>query len=50
MADMHEELDGVVKSACSDRRPDIRLLVLVGSCPSEVIKLGPRPRRAKAVD
>lgn len=38
MADMHEELDGVVKRLL-DRRPDIRLLVLVGSCPSEVIKL-----------
>ncbi|NMG40346.1 ferredoxin:protochlorophyllide reductase (ATP-dependent) subunit N [Chelativorans sp. ZYF759] len=38
MADMHDELDGVVKRLL-DRRPDIRLLVLVGSCPSEVIKL-----------
>ena len=37
MADMHEELDGVVERLL-ERRPDIRLLVLVGSCPSEVIK------------
>ena len=38
MADLHEELDKVVAKLLS-RRPDIRLLVLVGSCPSEVIKL-----------
>jgi len=38
MADMHDELDRVVEELL-DRRPDIRLLVLVGSCPSEVIKL-----------
>ena len=38
MADMHDELDGVV-TRLLDRRPDIRMLVLVGSCPSEVIKL-----------
>ena len=36
--DMHDELDGVVKRLLA-RRPDIRMLVLVGSCPSEVIKL-----------
>ena len=38
MADMNEELDKVVDRLLS-RRPDIRMLVLVGSCPSEVIKL-----------
>ncbi|QLF68498.1 ferredoxin:protochlorophyllide reductase (ATP-dependent) subunit N [Peteryoungia desertarenae] len=38
MADMHDELDGVVEKLLQ-RRPDIRMLVLVGSCPSEVIKL-----------
>ena len=38
MADMHDELDSVV-ARLLDRRPDIRMLVLVGSCPSEVIKL-----------
>ena len=38
LADMNEELDRVVKRLL-DRRPDIRLLFLVGSCPSEVIKL-----------
>ncbi len=38
LADAHEELDRVVDQLLS-RRPDIRLLFLVGSCPSEVIKL-----------
>jgi light-independent protochlorophyllide reductase subunit N len=38
MADVHEELDRVVDQLMK-RRPDIRMLVLVGSCPSEVIKL-----------
>ena len=38
MADANEELDRVVDSLL-ERRPDIRLLFLVGSCPSEVIKL-----------
>ena len=38
MADMNEELDKVVTRLLA-RRPEIRLLVLVGSCPSEVIKL-----------
>ena len=38
MADVHDELDGVV-ARLLERRPDIRMLVLVGSCPSEVIKL-----------
>ncbi|RKQ70630.1 ferredoxin:protochlorophyllide reductase (ATP-dependent) subunit N [Oceanibaculum indicum] len=38
MADMHDELDRVVEELLQ-RRPDIRMLVLVGSCPSEVIKL-----------
>lgn len=37
VADMHDELDGVVERLLS-RRPDIKMLVLVGSCPSEVIK------------
>ena len=38
MADMNEELDRVVRELLQ-RRPDIKLLFLVGSCPSEVIKL-----------
>jgi len=38
LADANEELDRVV-SQLLERRPDIRLLFLVGSCPSEVIKL-----------
>lgn len=38
MADCHEELDRVV-TRLLDRRPEIRTLFLVGSCPSEVIKL-----------
>lgn len=38
MADVHDELDKVVARLLA-RRPEIRMLVLVGSCPSEVIKL-----------
>ena len=38
LADANEELDRVV-GRLIERRPDIRLLFLVGSCPSEVIKL-----------
>jgi light-independent protochlorophyllide reductase subunit N len=38
MADMNDELDRVV-SRLLERRPDIKMLFLVGSCPSEVIKL-----------
>ncbi|WP_320676486.1 ferredoxin:protochlorophyllide reductase (ATP-dependent) subunit N [Prochlorococcus sp. MIT 1300] len=38
LADAHEELDRVVKDLLK-RRPEIRTLFLVGSCPSEVIKL-----------
>jgi len=38
VADANAELDRVVDRLLS-RRPDIRLLFLVGSCPSEVIKL-----------
>ncbi len=38
LADMNDELDRVVGQLIS-RRPDIKLLFLVGSCPSEVIKL-----------
>jgi light-independent protochlorophyllide reductase subunit N len=38
LADAHEELDRVVRRLL-ERRPDIKLLFLVGSCPSEVIKL-----------
>ncbi len=37
-ADPNEELDRVVAQLLA-RRPDIRMLFLVGSCPSEVIKL-----------
>lgn len=38
MADANEELDRVCVTLL-ERRPDIRALFLVGSCPSEVIKL-----------
>ncbi|MFD0917828.1 ferredoxin:protochlorophyllide reductase (ATP-dependent) subunit N [Pseudahrensia aquimaris] len=38
IADMNDELDAVVEKLLK-RRPEIRLLFLVGSCPSEVIKL-----------
>ncbi|MEO1305207.1 MAG: ferredoxin:protochlorophyllide reductase (ATP-dependent) subunit N [Pseudomonadota bacterium] len=38
LADANEELDAVVDRLLS-RRPDIKMLFLVGSCPSEVIKL-----------
>ncbi len=38
IADANEELDRVV-TRLLERRPDIKLLFLVGSCPSEVIKL-----------
>lgn len=38
LADANVELDRVV-TRLLERRPDIRLLFLVGSCPSEVIKL-----------
>ena len=38
LADANDELDAVVTRLLA-RRPDIRLLFLVGSCPSEVIKL-----------
>ncbi len=38
LADAHEELDRVVNELLA-RRPEIRTLFLVGSCPSEVIKL-----------
>lgn len=38
LADMNAELDRVVAGVLA-QRPDIRLLFLVGSCPSEVIKL-----------
>ena len=37
-ADPHDEIDRVVERLLS-RRPEIRLLFLVGSCPSEVIKI-----------
>ena len=38
LADANVELDAVV-GRLLERRPDIRLLFLVGSCPSEVTKL-----------
>ncbi|UVO50822.1 ferredoxin:protochlorophyllide reductase (ATP-dependent) subunit N [Sphingomonas sp. SUN019] len=38
LADCNEELNRVVDRLL-DRRPEIRMLFLVGSCPSEVIKL-----------
>ena len=45
LADVNEELDSVV-ARLLDRRPDIKLLFLVGSCPSEVIKID-LPRAAQ---
>jgi light-independent protochlorophyllide reductase subunit N len=45
-ADIDAELDQVVMRLI-DRRPDIRLLFLVGSCPSEVIKLDLRRAAAR---
>jgi len=38
LADAHEELDRVINDLIA-RRPEIKTLFLVGSCPSEVIKL-----------
>ncbi len=38
MADCNQELDRVAAEVL-ERRPDIKMLFLVGSCPSEVIKL-----------
>ena len=38
LADANDELDRIV-TRLIERRPEIRLLFLVGSCPSEVIKL-----------
>lgn len=38
LADVDEELDRVIDQLLT-RRPDIKLLFLVGSCPSEVIKI-----------
>ena len=38
MADCNEELDRVVAQVL-DRRPELKTIFLVGSCPSEVIKL-----------
>ncbi len=38
LADVNDELDRVV-TRLLERRPEIKLLFLVGSCPSEVIKL-----------
>ena len=38
LADLNDELDREVNKLL-ERRPDIKLLFLVGSCPSEVIKL-----------
>ena len=38
IADIDDELDRVV-GRLLERRPDIKLLFLVGSCPSEVIKI-----------
>ena len=38
LADLDDELDRIIAQLLA-RRPDIKLLFLVGSCPSEVIKL-----------
>ena len=48
LADANEELDRVV-ARLLERRPDIKLLFLVGSCPSEVIKLDLSRAAAAAV-
>ena len=48
LADANEELDKVVRQLLA-RRPEIKLLFLVGSCPSEVIKLDLR-RAAQRLD
>ncbi len=48
LADLDEELDRVV-GRLLDRRPDVKLLFLVGSCPSEVIRLD-LGRAAKRLD
>jgi light-independent protochlorophyllide reductase subunit N len=46
LADLNDELDREVGKLL-ERRPDIKLLFLVGSCPSEVIKLdSPAPPSA----
>ena len=45
LVDANEELDRIVAQLLA-RRPDIKLLFLVGSCPSEVIKLD-LPRAAQ---
>ena len=54
LADINDELDRVV-ARLLERRPDIKLLFLVGSCPSEVIKIdltraAQRPRPPFAPD
>jgi len=38
LSDVNDEIDSAVRRLL-ERRPDIRLLFLVGSCPSEVIKM-----------
>ena len=48
MADIDDELDRVA-ARLLERRPDIKLLFLVGSCPSEVIKIDLR-RAAQRLD
>jgi light-independent protochlorophyllide reductase subunit N len=48
MTDANDELDRVVHRLL-ERRPDIKLLFLVGSCPSEVIKLD-LPRAASRLN
>ncbi len=48
LADANDELDRVV-ARLLERRPDIQLLFLVGSCPSEVIKLDLSRAAAAAV-
>ena len=48
LADANEELDRIVGQLIA-RRPDIKLLFLVGSCPSEVIKLDLGARRRTSV-
>ena len=49
IADIDDELDRVV-ARLIERRPDIKLLFLVGSCPSEVIKIDLKRAASAAVD
>ena len=49
LADANEELDKVVQRLL-ERRPEIKMLFLVGSCPSEVIKRPLSLQRSYSLD